>query len=76
MYASNLALHMPRTSLGMHREGIHSTRKCFPWGTIYGTIDGLGKSSVAAILGPGDHPRQQKLAIDGRGDSFWGPSMA
>jgi len=38
-------------------------------GTTYDTIDGPRRPSLAAILGLGDHPQQQKLAVD-PGDRF------
>jgi len=68
----------------MHRKSIHGIRECFPlgdhlWqgGTTYGTVDGPGGPSVAAVLGPGDHPRQRKLTVDGPGGlTLGGPSMA
>jgi len=41
-------------------------------GTTYGTVDGPGGPSVAAVLGPGDHLRQQKLAVDGMGGLILG----
>jgi len=66
----------------MHGESIHGTCKCFSWfsfegpsvarGTTYGIVDGPGGPSMAAILGLGNHPQQQKLAVDGPGDRYWG----
>ena len=60
-----------RTSLRMRGESIHGTCKGPPWedhlwqgGITYGALDG-----------PGDHPWQQKLAVDGPGRPiFGGPS--
>jgi len=56
----------------MRGESIHGTCKGPPWedhlwqgGITYGALDG-----------PGDHPWQQKLAVDGPGRPiFGGPSM-
>jgi len=64
---------------------IHGTcTRVFSWGdhlwqggTTYSVVDGPGGPSVAAVLGPGDHPRQQKFAVDGpEGLILGGPSMA
>jgi len=44
----------------------------FLGGTIYGAVDGSGRPSVAAVLGPEDHPRQQTLAVDCPGGAILG----
>ena len=47
------------------------------WGTTYGTTDGPGEPSMAAILGPGEPSTATYSAADGPGGPILGgPSVA
>ena len=41
-------------------------------GTTYGSTDGPGRPSMAAILGPGGPTLAINIATDGPGELFWG----
>ena len=59
----------------MHKASFQKEDHLWLWGTTYDATDGPGGPSMAAILGPGDHPQQHILPQMVRGDLFGGDHL-